>query len=438
MRVWPARTLAARLFALSLLWIAAALIAAWLAIGAVLSDFVRDRFAQEMSGMSDAVLAALSARGVRAPAVVDPRFQEPLSGWYWQADLPDGETRTSDSLFLDTLAPGAKTGPDGAMLRVLTREVRLPGISGPVTLRVTAPQARIEAAIAAARRPLLISLAILGAGLIVAAGLQLYTGLAALRRIRRGLIAIRRGEAEMLDPSGLRDIDQVVEAINALLRARQDTLRRTRDYIGNLAHAMKTPLASLAADQDATQDQQALVTRMNRLVEYHLRRARSAGRAGGLGQRVVVREVMEDIAMVLSPRARGAELDIEIEADAAAIFIGDRGDLEEIVGNLADNAVTAAFKRVRLSARQGPETLVLRVEDDGPGLADNEITRALERGVRLDERGPGAGLGLGIVADLVKLGGGDLHFARAALGGLCVEITLPNGLNHRAESHRSD
>ena len=323
------------------------------------------------------------------------------------------------------------------MLRVLTREVRLPGMSGPVTLRVTAPQARIEAAIAAARRPLLISLAILGAGLIAAAGLQLYTGLAALRRIRGGLIAIRRGEAEMLDPSGLRDIDQVVEAINALLRARQDTLRRTRDYIGNLAHAMKTPLASLAADQDATQDQQALVTRMNRLVEYHLRRARGAGRAGGLGQRVAVREVMEDIAMVLRPRARDAGVDIEIEADAAAVFIGDRGDLEEIVGNLADNAVTAAAARVRLVAQQGPETLILRVEDDGPGLADTEITRALERGVRLDERGAGAGLGLGIVADLVKLNGGELQFRARRAGGLRVEVTLPVGLDQPAGSHRT-
>ena len=350
MRGWPARTLAGRLFALSLLWIGAALIAAWLAIGAVLADFVRDRFAQEMSAMSDAVLATLSAEDTLAPPAVDPRFQEPLSGWYWQADLPDGETRTSESLFLDTLAPGASTGPDGALLRVLTREVRLPGMSGPITLRVTAPQARIEAAIAAARRPLLISLAILGAGLIAAAGLQLHTGLAALRRIRRGLIAIRRGEAEMLDPSGLRDIDQVVEAINALLRARQDTLRRTRDYIGNLAHAMKTPLASLAADPGATQEQQALVTRMNRLVEYHLRRARGAGRAGGLGQRVAVREVLEDIAMVLRPGARDAGLDIEIEADAAAVFIGDRGDLEEIVGNLADNAV---HRRRRAGAARG-------------------------------------------------------------------------------------
>jgi len=222
----------------------------------------------------------------------------------------------------------------------------------------------------------------------------------------------------------------VVEAINALLRARHDALRRTRDYIGNLAHAMKTPLASLAADQDATLDQQALVTRMNRLVEYHLRRARRAGRADGLGQRVVVRGVMEDIAMVLRPRARDAGISLKIEADAAAVFIGDRGDL-------ADNAITATAARVRLVARQGPETLVLWIEDDGPGLANTEITRALERGVRLDERGPGGGLGLGIVADLVKLNGGELHFARAALGGLRVEVTLLVGLDQPNGSHRT-
>ena len=174
MTIRPARTLAGRLFALSLLWIGAALCAAWLAIGAVLADFVRDRFAQEMSAMSNAVLAALSAQGTDAPPVVDPRFQTPLSGWYWQADLPGGGTRTSDSLFLDTLAPGATTGPDGAALRVLSREVRLPDSTGPVTLRVTAPQAQIDTAISDARRPLLISLAILGAGLIAAAALQLY------------------------------------------------------------------------------------------------------------------------------------------------------------------------------------------------------------------------------------------------------------------------
>lgn len=426
MSVWPANTLAGRLFLLSFVWIGAAVFAAWLAIGAVLADFVQDRFALELKATSDAVLAGLAAQESSPEQTVsDPRFQRPLSGWYWQADLPDGEILTSESLFLDELPANAAIGPDGAALRVLTRNVTVPGQNGTVRLRVTAPQAEIDAAIGNAQRPLTVSLLLLAAGLIAAAALQLYTGLGALRRIRRGLLAIRRGEAETLEPSGLRDIDQVVEVVNALLKARQDTLRRTRDYIGNLAHAMKTPLASLINADQTPEDGQALVARMNRLIHYHLQRARGAGPAGGLGQRVALEEVLEDIAMVLGARARERGIELLVDVAADTVFVGDRGDLEEIAGNLADNAVNAAVRRVRLAAWAGAGSLHLRVDDDGPGLDDAEIKRALERGVRLDERGPGAGLGLGIVADLVALNGGRLRFDRGSLGGLQVDVVLP-------------
>lgn len=411
---------------LSFVWIGAAVLAAWVAIGAVLADFVQDRFALELEATSDAVLAGLAAQASSPEQTVsDPRFQRPLSGWYWQADLSNSETLTSGSLFLDELPANTEVGPDGDPLRVLTRNVSLPGRDESVTLRVTAPQAEIAAAIANAQRPLTLSLMVLATGLIAAAALQLYTGLGALRRIRRGLLAIHRGEAETLEPSGLRDIDQVVDMVNAVLKSRQEMVRRTRESIGNLAHAMKTPLASLINADQTTDQRQALVARMNRLIDYHLQRARSAGPAAGVSQRVLLEEVMADIAMVLEPRARDWGIELLTNVAAQTVFIGDRGDLEEIIGNLADNAVNAAAGRVRLSAWSETSCLHLRVEDDGPGLDDADIKRALERGVRLDERGPGAGLGLGIVADLASLNGGRLRFDHGSLGGLQVNVELP-------------
>ena len=188
--------------------------------------------------------------------------------------------------------------------------------------------------------------------------------------------------------------------------------------------SLVTPLASLInADQTVAQ-RQALVARMNRLIDYHLRRARSAGPGAGAGQRVELQGVLSDIAMVLQPRARERGVELLIDVAAEAVFVGDRGDLEEIVGNLAENAVKAATRRVRLSAWSDTGCVHLRVEDDGPGLNDADIQHALERGVRLDERGPGAGLGLGIVADLVALNGGRLSFDRSSLSGLQVNVGL--------------
>lgn len=424
-----------RLLLLAGLWLGAALLAAFLFISALLRDFVTDRFDAEAAALADTLIASVEAAddgGLELddpPA--DPRFDLPLSGWYWQVQAGDSVIGRSSSLLdgrlsgpLAGIVGGPGVGADGARLRVLRRQVGLPVSDSPVTVTVTVPQGRIDGSLRQISRPLAMALAVLGIVLAGASLVQVTLGLESLDRLRRDLGAVRAGRKDRLTLPQANELRPLVAEINAGLDQNAELLARSRQHLGNLAHSLKTPLAALANELPPDHRGQAMLARMDRLIGWHLRRARSAG-PRLLGQRIPVGPVIDDILLVLRWPMRDKGITVRIDCPPEAAFAGERQDLEEMIGNLADNAVKWGRSRLAIRVIAGPG-LTIRIEDDGPGMQRADTARALIRGGRLDEDGvPGWGLGLAIVADLAALHGGSLRLERSALGGLAAVLALP-------------
>ncbi|RNF35597.1 sensor histidine kinase [Paracoccus methylarcula] len=429
------RSIRGRLLILAAVWLSVALLAAFLFISHLLERFVTDRFDAEAAAIADALTASLEVDDSRVElddAPSDPRFLLPLSGWYWQVTAENQVVARSDSLLDGRLdgpagdfAGGHGIGADGAELRVLRREVTIPDSASRIAITVTAPQAQINDSLRQIVRPLAISLAILGLGLAAASLLQVTVGLHSLDRLRADLAEVRAGRAHRLTLPDVSELRPLTSEINASLDQNADLLARSRQHLGNLAHSLKTPLSALANELPGDHHGQALITRMDRLIGWHLRRARSAG-PRTLGQRVPVRPVIEDILLVLRWPVQDKGMTVRTDCPEDAGFAGERQDLEEMIGNLTENAVKWGKSHVDISVTPAEDHLDIRIEDDGPGMAETDAPRALIRGARLDEHGPsGSGLGLAIVADLAALHGGELRLERARLGGLAAILRLP-------------
>ncbi|MFT4013105.1 MAG: sensor histidine kinase [Paracoccus sp. (in: a-proteobacteria)] len=429
----------ARLIALAAVLIGVALVAGYLAIAAILDRFITDRFDAEADAVADALIAGATIDGagrlVAGPAPADPRFGMPLSGWFWQLSQGGAVVAKSESLFDNVLNPpdadftgGAGLGPGGEALRVTRHAFTLPD-AGAATLAVTvtSPRAEIDASLKRLRRPLAVSLAVLGLALAAASVVQVAAGLSSLDRLGRDLRAIRAGRADALPMPHVRELQPIAAEINGLLEQNRTVLARTREHVGNLAHSLKTPLAALDNALPPDHAGHALVARMDRQIGWHLKRARSAGQSRGLGHRTPLSETLGGILMVLRGPIRDAGLAVELDLQPGLAFAGERQDLEEMTGNLIENAVKWAESRIHITARpDGPGHLLFQIQDDGPGMTDQDHAQALARGGRLDETGPpGTGLGLAIVADLAALHGGQLRLERAELGGLAASLRLP-------------
>ena len=429
------RSIRGRLLLLAAVWITAALLAAFLFISSLLNDFVTDRFDAEAGAIADGIIAGLDVDDNRIELddrPVDPRFALPFTGWYWQVAANGLVVARSDSLLDGKLEGpagdylgGHGVGADGAALRVMRREVTIPYSDAEIAVTVTAPQEQIDASLATVSRPLAIALAVLGIGLAIASVVQVMGGLQSLNRLRKDLSLVRAGKAERLSMPDVTELQPLTAEINASLDQNAALLARSRQHLGNLAHSLKTPLAALANELPADHHGQALITRMDRLIGWHLRRARTAG-PRILGQRTMVRPVINDILLVLRWPMQDKGMQAEVECPEDAFFMGERQDLEEMIGNLSENAVKWGRENLRIVVRQTTDALHISIEDDGPGMTETDAPRALIRGGRLDEHGAsGFGLGLAIVADLAALHGGELRLERAGIGGLAAKLTLP-------------
>lgn len=433
----PRDSIRARLIGLGAALTLAALVAGYLAIAAILEDFITGRFDAETGAVADALIAGATidsaGRLLAGPAPADPRFQIPLSGWFWQLSQDGRVMAKSPSLFDNVLRPpdaellgGLGLGPDGEALRVTRHGFTLPGSDSALAVTVTAPRAEIDASLSRLRRPLAVSLAVLGLALTLASLLQVAAGLASLDRLGRDLRRIRAGRAETLPLPAVAELRPIASEINALLEQNRSVLARAREHLGNLAHSLKTPLAALDNALPPDHPGHALVARMDRQIGWHLRRARSAGAARLLGHSTPALPVIADILLVLRRPIHDSGLAVEVSGPGAPTFAGERQDLEEMVGNLVENAVKWSSGRLCIGAVAQGDRLRIAIEDDGPGLPDADHALALTRGARLDETGPpGTGLGLAIVADLAALHGGTLALERSDLGGLCAVLDLP-------------
>lgn len=406
-----------------------ALCLAWFALSAVLADFVNRRLEAELTAAARGVMAASgwdAAGGFSVlPPPSDPRFERPLSGWYWQ--VGDGLRVLARSPSLVTGDLGAdgtgRMGPDGAGLVAHLAAFTAPGDGRRLVVTVTLPAAEAVGELATIRRPLGLALAVLAVALLAAQIVAVRAGLMDLTRFARAVAAVRDGRASTLAVAEAAELRPLSDELTRLIAANATQLARARAHAGDLAHALKTPLAVLA-NRSGPEDA-ALLGRMDRIIRWHLKRARAAAAGLDPAAQTAVAPVLEDVALVLRPEARRRGVVLEVEAAGAADFRGDAEDLAEIIGALAENAVTWAKSTVRITARSGLAGLEIRIADDGPGIAEADRDRLMIRGARLDEAVPGHGLGLAIAADRAAAYGGGLTLGASETGGLEVLVTLP-------------
>jgi signal transduction histidine kinase len=407
---------------------AAALFAAYFAVAATLEGFVAERYRAEMLATARAVMAAAAFddAGVFTvdPPPADPRFAAPASGWAWQVSDGEAALARAPSLLSGDLGPdGLGENPTSAALDRVRLAFTAPGDGRALSVTVAMPSAERTAAAASAAKPLALALSALGVALLAAQTVAVRQGLLHLAALGRAVAALREGRIERLPEPREPDLSPIAREINRLIEAQAATVARSRAHVGNLAHALKGPLAVLLNDADPKQA--ALLRRMERSVRWHLGRARAAGGAIQLSTLVPIAEVAEDLRLVLTAEAdhRGVTLAFSIPNGLA--FAGEREDLTEMIGNLLENAVKWARTTARLEARLVARLLVVAVDDDGPGVPPTHRAALLARGARLDEGAPGHGLGLAIVADLAALYGGALTLEQSVSGGLRTTLTLP-------------
>ncbi|GAB6841492.1 signal transduction histidine kinase [Methylorubrum rhodinum] len=388
----------------------------------------------------------------RSFSLGDPRFDLPLSGWYWQVGRPDAkprDLRTSRSLVgvplkgpdqagtatIGQIRQGYGRGQDDRTLRIVERDVDV-GQEGRYTVRVAGPADEIVNDVERFRFSLFMTFGLLGFSLAATALLQIRFGLAPLRALRTALGTIRRGEADRIDGQYPRDIAPLAGEINLLIETNREILERARTQVGNLAHALKTPLSIIVNEVGSSEAppelsekirEQAAVMRDQ--VNYHLDRARAAALAGTLGASTEVEPALAGLVRTFGKIYRDKDIAYEVHVPPGLRFRGEKQDFEEMIGNLVDNASKWAQGRVSISAAPvGADDyphLIVAVEDDGPGLPEEDRAAVLKRGRRLDETKPGSGLGLSIVADLAALYRGRFRLEAAGLGGLRAVIEVP-------------
>ena len=306
----------------------------------------------------------------------------------------------------------------------------MPGAPGGFVYTIAGPAVDVHQDVREFGTKLALTLAVLALGLVGAVVAQVHYGLLPLKRMRLALAHVRSGAATRLPETFPGEVQPLVHELNALLDHNADLLERARTQTGNLAHALKNPLTVIRSEAGAIAAPYGPVLReqadlMARQIEWHLARARAAGAHGVLGARAAVADVAKDLEFSLERLYHERALEIELRELNRLVFQGDAQDLEEMLGNLMDNACKWASSRVRLSGTRSGARLRLAVEDDGPGIAEHDRERVLQRGRRLDETTAGAGLGLAIVRDLAELYRGSLELTRSDLGGLCATLELP-------------
>lgn len=377
----------------------------------------------------------------RAPDL--PKYDQQLSGQYWQIEVAGQPPIRSRSLWdarlpdrfaeiaLGAIALREITGPRSERLRLAQRTLQFQLPAAPATFSVAADLDPVLAAARQFSRILAIALTVLGIGLVSALVLQVRVGLRPLDGIKAALAAIRAGTMHRLADDVPTEIAPLARELNALLDHHRGLIDRARGQAGDLAHALKTPLAVLRNElevEDAPDRRLALeqISAMTDAVQHHLARTQAAGGARLLGVRADAVLAIEALARTLPRMSPNPDIEVEVALASRPLwFAGESQDLSELLGNLLDNACKWAARKVRIAASRAGDRLRVEIGDDGPGIAADQRAAALRRGGRLDEHKPGSGLGLTIALDLATLYGGTLTLGRSPLGGLKVELDLP-------------
>jgi signal transduction histidine kinase len=445
------RSLKRRLVVIVALSVATAfLFTAYLSWRVVTAAVERDFDARLSGAMSE--LASGADRGQDgilslAQTPGDPVFNRPRSGWYWSISDGDTVVAQSRSLLLgEAHAPPVAAAldderpvpvsrsardADGQTVRYQRRILALRDGKGDLTILVAGPERLVREEVWLSMRWLLAGLAIVAIVLIALVVLEIDQGLRPLKRLARDIERASQGDISRVGDTSYRELDPLTRGINDLVDQVGAVVERARAQAGNLAHAIKTPLSlisarneSRAAEQD--EDVRLSVATIRRQIDHHLKRTRFAGKARLASEPVPVGPAIDDIVLVMTSSYRDRSLAFAVSVEGEAVFLGEREDLEEMLGNVIENACKWAKKNIGIAVRSAGEMLVVQIDDDGPGLPVDERARVLERGKRLDDTIAGSGLGLAIVADLVALYDGSLDLQTSGAGGLRVVLSLPS------------
>jgi signal transduction histidine kinase len=425
-------------------WIMILLFGGGFALDRVLNDAVTRNFDNQL----EYVLTAMIASAEIGPdgevflnrPLGDQRFLEPNSGLYWQISGKGHDDFPSRSLWDRTLESNishddrethiydSRQFPDEP-LRVLERTIILPDSDTKWLFQVAQSRDGLDAQIANIRSILVNSFLILALGLIGMAALQTLYGLWPLRKIRSAIAAMRTGQQRRVVEPMPNEVTPMVDELNALLDHNEKQAEEARRHAGNLAHALKTPLTVIMNSATAKADDLAdTVIReagvMRRQVDHHLARARAVGRRGHAHSRAKVWQSLQAVERAVGRLYPHVRIDIDGDKDAVASV--ERQDLDEMIGNLVENAAKYGGGSVFITVASDKDFVELQIEDDGRGIPEKERQRIFDRGARLDSGKPGTGLGLAIVRDVAEIYDGSVSLEESEdLGGLLVRLRLP-------------
>ena len=439
-------SLTRRMIVVAAFWITALLLMGGFALDRVLSASIVQNFDDQLKYVLNAMIAASEigpdgeVRFNRPPA--DQRFIEPYSGVYFQVSGQGADTFPSRSLW-DRRLQVQDRHQDvnvhtydsdefaGEPLRISERDVILPGSKVRWRFQVAQSREMIDTQIKQLRSTLFWSFFALGIGLLILAALQTFYGLWPLRRVRQDVAAIRSGAKTRITEDFPNEVRPLTDEINQLLAHSEEQAEEARRHAGNLAHALKTPLTVItnAATADApdlaeTVCREAIV--MRRQVDHHLARARAIGRRASAHARATVWESLESVQRAVDRLYENVTVDIA--GDKKAQVRVERQDLDEMLGNLVENAAKYGGGRVFVTVEPQDGMIDILVEDDGKGIPQQQREAIFQRGARLDTDKPGTGLGLAIVRDVAEIYGGKITLEESEdLGGLLARLSLPAG-----------
>ncbi|MEX3008085.1 ATP-binding protein [Hoeflea sp. TYP-13] len=457
------RSLAARVLTIATLWAVIALFVIGLLILTLYRNGAergfRDLLRAQLYNVINSVSLTADGKLEGTPQLGDLRFSQPGSGWYWIVNIIGNGPQdriASVSLGDRTVAAiSTQVAPfneryeriyrssdsTGQELMVAETEVLL-GDNGEIArFRVTGNMDALDNDVSAFSRQLILFLVVFGIGSLLVNAIAILFGLRPLDTIRRSLEEIRAGETESLEGSFPREIAPLTGEVNALIDNNRRIIERARMQVGNLAHSLKTPIAVLLNESRSMEPDQARLvneqaTAMQNQVQHYLDRARIAAQQNSVLVRADTGKTLQRLMRVMERLNPDTEFELQLDDDVPDLAM-EQHDVEEIFGNLLENAGKWASGKVRVRAEMPTEPasgtgagevrplLSIYVEDDGPGMPDDHLAEAMKRGRRLDESKPGTGLGLSIIKEIAGEYKGSVSLGRSALGGLCATVTLP-------------
>jgi len=437
-------SLSRRMLVIATLWIVLLLAGGGLALDRVLITAVTrtfdDRLAFVLRSLTESAVLDRNGEVVLNRQLADQRYLEPGSGAYWQISGAGHPDFASMSLWDERLKV-TPPYPDlkvhfretnelrGESLRIAERDYLVPPSKIRWRLQVAESRELLNGEIASLRRTIVRSFALLGAGLLLLALFQAWYGLLPLKQVRKALARMRAGQASRVEGAMPAEVAPMVEELNALVEHNDRQAEEARRHAGNLAHALKTPLsvimnAAAAGQADLPEAVIREARTMRRQVDHHLARARAVGRRGSAHSRAEVWTSVQAVERAVSRLYPNVRIDTAGAKDLVAHI--ERQDLEEMMGNLVENAAKYGGGSVFVTVGAEQGFVEILVEDDGRGIRESDRIRIFDRGVRLDSGKPGTGLGLAIVRDVAEIYDGTVSLEESEdLGGLLVRLRLP-------------